>query len=129
MGICVRLALVMILCCKPTQIKKGRAWRPLNLLICTLCPLNGETFSTPTGTRSVRVVEGEPFTVQSAAEFERGVEQVEKALEVGHDFYAVILEYLVIGFRLIVKIQFIRQSGAAAAGDTDPNEKVVGQMT
>mgnify|MGYP003415552677 CR=1 FL=1 len=87
---------------------------------------NGETLAAPTSTGCIRVVERKPFAVQPAAEFQRGIEQIQKTFEVGHDFYAVVLKYLIAGFRLVVKIQLIRQAGTAPAGNADPNKEVVG---
>ncbi len=90
--------------------------------------LNRKTFATSAGARSVRVVERKTLAVQAATELQRGVEQVEKTFEVGHDFHAVILEYLVVGFRFVVKIQFVRQAGAASARDAHADEIIVGQF-
>jgi len=90
--------------------------------------LNGEAFTASAGACGVRVVERKTLAVQAAAEFEGGIEQVEKTFEIGHDFYAIIFEYLVVRLRFIVKIQFVRQARTTAAGDADADEIIVGQF-
>lgn len=90
--------------------------------------LHRKTLPAPARARSIRVVERKPFAVQSTGKLQRGVEQVEKTFQVGDHLYAVVFEYLIVGFGLVVEIHFIRQAGTASGGHTDPHEEIIGDM-
>lgn len=92
-------------------------------------PSNRETLAAATGSGGVWVVEGKTLAVESAGEFEGGIEQVQETFQVGDDLHAIVFKNLVVWFRLVVEVQLVRQTGAATRGDAHPNEVVVAQVS
>ena len=74
-----------------------------------------EAFSAAACATRIRIAEEETLPVQSIGEIECGVNEIEKALEIGDHFHAVVLKNLVHGLLLIIEVEFITQPGAAAS--------------
>jgi hypothetical protein len=85
-------------------------------------------FPRTAGARGVRVIERESLAIQSARKLEGGIEKVEKTLQVGYYFYAIVLENLIGWFGFVVEVHFVRQAGTAAGGYTYPHEEVFGDV-
>ncbi len=62
------------------------------------------------------------LAVESTGKIERGVAEVEKALEVGHEFDAFVLEHLVIGLFFIRDIHLVCETGTPTAGHGDAHK-------
>ena len=80
--------------------------------------LYSKAFTTSTGAGGVGVVEVKPFTIQPVCVVESGIYQVQKAFQVRHHFYVVVLKYLVGGLQLIVKVHLVAQARTAATYHT-----------
>lgn len=87
--------------------------------------LYGKTFSTPTGTRCIGVVEREALSFKAAGEFERRVEEIKETFEVSDHLHAVVFKHLIVGLGFVVEVHFITQPGTTAARDAHAHEVVV----
>lgn len=81
-----------------------------------------ETLSAATGSVGVGIVEHKPLAVEAAGELQFCANEVEEALSVDHDGYAVVFKTLVSFLLLVVEGQLIHQSAASSTFDTNANE-------
>ena len=100
-----------------------RTYGSLNLI-----PLHGKALPTAASTGCIGIVERKSLAFKTAGKLQCGVEQVQKTLEVGDHFDAVVFKNLIVGLRFIVEIHLVRQARTASARDAHPNEIVIANV-
>ena len=110
-------------------IKKGKPRLAISVFVRTILNvLHSERLAAATSSGCIGVIECKTFTIQTTRKLQCSIEQVKKALQIGHYFYAVVLKYLIIRFGFIVKIHFIGQSGAATGYYANAQKKIIVNM-
>ena len=95
------------------------AWRALNL--------NRKTLSAGTAPGGVWVHEVKTISIQATAKIQHGIADIEKTLEVSHQFYPLVFKHLVHGLGLGIKVQFIGKATTPATYYGHANEKSLPQ--
>ena len=90
--------------------------------------LDGKAFSTTTGTRGIRVVEVEPFTIQTSGELQGGIAQVQETAQVRHHFHSIIFKNLVVRPRLIVEVHLVSQTRTTTTRHGHPNKVIFAEI-
>ena len=78
-------------------------------------PLYRKTLATATTPAGIGVIEVKTLPIQTVAELQFRVHEVQKAFQVGYNTDALVFKNLVHRFLLVVKIHFITQSAASPA--------------
>jgi hypothetical protein len=89
---------------------------------------DGKTLPAATSTRRIGVIEVKALALQSTRKLQRRVAQIKEALQIADHRLPVVIEDLIAGLYLIVKIHVVGQAGAAPAGDRYANEIVIAQL-
>lgn len=97
----------------PTKIMRGVA------------NLNGKTLPATAGAGRIGVIEGKTFSIQTTGKLQRGIEQVQKALQVGDYFHAIVLKDLVGWPGLVIKIHLVGQPRTTTGDHAHPDKEVV----
>lgn len=87
--------------------------------------LNGKALPAAAGAGCIGVIEGKTLSMQTTGKFQGGIEQVQKAFQVGDYFHAIVLKDLIGWPGLVVEIHLVRQTGATARNHADPDEEIV----
>ena len=90
-------------------------------------PLNRKTFAAGTRPRCVGVDKVESFAVQTAAEIQGGIAEVQEAFKVSDQLNSLIFKDLIHGLGLRIKIQVVRQPATAASDNGNADEEGVAQ--
>ena len=89
---------------------------------------DGKTLSAATSTRRIGVIKVKALALQSTRKLQRRVAQIKKAFQIADHRLPVVIEDLIAGLYLVVKIHVVGQAGAAPAGDRYANEIVIAQL-
>lgn len=91
-------------------------------------PSDGKTLPAATSTRRIGVIEVKALALQSTRKLQRRVAQIKEALQIADHRFPVIIENLIAGLYLVVKIHVVGEAGAAPTGDRYANEIVIAQL-
>ncbi len=90
--------------------------------------LNAERRATAAGASGIRVIEDKTLTVQAALIIEVHADEIEIALLVDHELYAVVLNDFVISTLSGIKIQLVGHAGASALNHFHAQERIGSQV-
>ncbi len=87
-----------------------------------------ETLPASTSSGRIGIFKIKSLSGKPSGKIKGSIKQVEKTFQVGDHLHSIILEDLIIWPVFIIKIHFIGQAGAAAAGHADPHEMIRTQV-
>ena len=88
---------------------------------------DAERLSTAAALGGVWIGELEPAAHEAVLEVHNGAVEVQEALGIAHDLYAVDLAQLVGGVLVVIETQRVAEAGAAASFDADAQAGALGQ--